>query len=209
MAATTQRQLAQDILKQMNGGRRNVTDMGPSEEFVMQLITQSRDVLTTNELSKNQDREVPDPVFYTSYEGDNALPLSWDDREGIAYFTLPNGNPIHIRWYRGLIVRPSMGKGAWYVPAPKGWCAGNPEYSFCEGKYVWEIRTNGKVVIPNMPEFGMPSSVNVEVIESGVSDPDSPLKMPDRYVVQVRAMVLEALGMPRDMKIDYRKESDQ
>lgn len=209
MAATTERQLAQDILKQMNGGRRNVTDQGPSEEFVIQqFIVPARDVLITNELSKNENRELPDPVLYTTYEGDNSLPMLWDEREGIAYMVLPNGNPIHVRWYRGLVIRPSEGGGAWYVPAPKGWCAGNPEYSYCEGKYVWELRSNGKVVFPNMQQFGMPATVAVDVIEAGVSNPDAPMKMPGRYVSTVIDMCLERMGFPRDTKTDFVKEGD-
>lgn len=200
----TSREDANVILSIMNGGKLNLSETGPTEELVMRMMLQVRDYLMEQDIRKTEKQQQPETSYYTDY--DEGLPILWDETRQWCYIELPGGNPTDVLNGMGIRISPVRGQGGNYVYAKRGWCDNNPEISWAEGNWVYELY-RGRVIFPTMPQ-GEVLKVAVSVIETGKLDPDKALPMPTRYSMLVRNQVLEDMGHgKRDMVTNYNREA--
>lgn len=182
---------AQGVLLAAYGGELSHDEQGFTEQQVMFWLVQERDRLMERDIDKNGEQYQPDDAYYSQLE---VVP-EWDAARGRARVKLPS-MPPSVMYDRGIRLEPVMGGGAMFVRVPRNFCNVNPELSFLEGNWAWEMG-NGEIIFPNMGQLDMPAKIMLYIIQTKTVDPDSPLRLPSRHRAECRDRVLQLMGVGR------------
>ncbi len=179
---------AQGVLLAFYGGELSPDEQGFDEQQVMFWLVQERDRLMERDIEKDGEQYQPDDAYYSQME---VVPV-WDKNRGWAKIPLPS-IPPSVMFDRGIRLEPVMGGGAMFVRIPRNFCNVNPDLSYLEGNWGWEMGQQ-EVIFPNMAQLEMPDKIMLNIIQTKTVDPDSPLRLPARHRAECRDRVLNLMA---------------